>query len=133
MKEPAYYEHQLCDLTGKVVANLSIIHVDTAPTDIGGFKFGDDDLTDFSRMEEIKMKDDDEMADAAIEKAARAFLRQAFPTALDNIRSNLERPGIVHRGEFSPLSLRGKSCGILASDEYVLTLKKVETTKKDAD
>lgn len=51
MKEPAYYEHQLCDQTGKVVANLSIIHVETVPTDIGGFKFGDDGLTDFSRME----------------------------------------------------------------------------------
>ena len=50
MKEPAYYEHQLCDQTGKVVANFSIIHVETVPTDIGGFKFGDDGLTDFSEM-----------------------------------------------------------------------------------
>ncbi len=133
MKEPAYYEHPLCNQAGKVVANLSITHIETAPTDIGGFKFGDDGLTDFSRMEEIKMKNDDEMADAAIENAARAFLRQALPTVLDNIRPNLEHPGTVQRGEFSHLSLRGKTCGILASDEYVLTLKKVETTKKDAD
>lgn len=50
MKEPSYYEHPLCNQTGKVVANLSIIHVETAPTDIGDFKFGDDDLTDFSEM-----------------------------------------------------------------------------------